>query len=69
MTPSPDALHPQWATCDRAGCTEAATHGYNTALFAVKVCEKHLHEERLPDGIEVEAMGDRWWESVPEELQ
>lgn len=59
-----EANHPEWATCDRTGCAEAALYGYKTALFAVKVCQDHL-----PSGVEAEFMGERWWEDVPEELQ
>ena len=60
----PELPHPEWATCDRTSCTKAALYGYNTALFAVKVCQEHL-----PDGIDYEEFGQCWWESVPEELQ
>lgn len=60
----PDAPHPEWATCSRMGCANAALYGINVGMTSAIVCRKHL-----PDVVDAEFMGKRWWEDVPEELQ
>ena len=59
---SPDAPHPEWAECSRLGCIKAALYGYESALTVVHVCREHL-----PEGVGAKFMGDRWWESVPDD--
>ena len=51
---------PEWATCDRTGCGNPATH-----WFPVQVCAEHL-----PDGAQdVQAVEELWWEKLSEDLQ